>query len=91
MGKQLFMIYPKSGKVRALQLTCPIGQLGPSFSLSLWKRYLSQTFGPSFCPSSSLSLVSYNRQKNSESNIRAPQKKTTYIMNNLFLIFVTVL
>ena len=29
-----FIIYPKSGNVRALQLTGPIGQLGSSFSLS---------------------------------------------------------
>lgn len=34
----------------------------------------------SFCPGSSVFLVSYNRQKNSESNIWAPQKKTMYIV-----------
>lgn len=76
------MIYPRSGKVRALQLTCPIEQLGSSFSLSVWKRYPSQTFGLSFCPGSSLFLV---RQKNGESNIWAPQKNMTYIVNKLFI------
>ena len=41
----MIYIYPKSGNVRALQVTSPIGQLGSSFSLSECKSYPSRMFG----------------------------------------------
>ena len=53
-GKKSFIIYPKSGNVRTLELTCPIGQRAsflscPNEKLTLLRR----SDGPSFLPSMS--------------------------------------